>query len=732
MRTLLVLAAWVLTAMSASASERVALIIGNANYQNAPALNTPIGDANAMAKLLADAGFEVGQVLTDLDDRAFRKALQDFEDRSSRSEVAVIFYAGHGIRYEDENYLVPTNAVLARANQVQDQAIPLKRLLGAAQHATKLRLIILDACSENPFRPKMQDTVATRRLTLPGLARPDVPGNTVIALSAKEGSLALDLSRNVAHSPYTEALLRHLTTPGLDVMRALDRVRDDVLYDTGNRQEPMAYGSPTLTVSLSPAAAPAAVETQPSASSDDGVRRDYELAAQAKSAEAWEIFIARYPSGFYSQLAAVNLRKLKAEQASVTAENEARAAQAERQRLERERSQSEELQKARIAEQAAKAAQKAAELASQRERERAEAAERARIEAESNRAREEARTLKAAEAKIIDATTQASDRIKPDPAQNPKPTDKDAAQQRLTAIDKDAEARRARLPNASPANPAQDCDRLAADPRDPDKPANVAGVLDTHIVVEAAIAACTKSIAQANLPRQRYQLARAYIASQRYGLALAELNAADRAGYRRATYALAQLHLAGKGTPLDGHKGIQLLEAAAARGERQALAELRCRTYDLWCIQPERRHYWNEQSLSIGLKEGDRDLAASAAMTIAENYAFGRGVKVSPGKAAESVLQYVKLGGQWKIERAPVKPQPKTGSGPSSGTFDDDDDYSVDLTTFPVPVRKSLQEQLIAGGFLSGKADGVLGAATGRALTRYCDCVRSGGSFDEE
>ena len=153
----------------------------------------------------------------------------------------MVYYAGHGIEVDGANYLIPVDAKLERDTDVYDEALSLDRVLLAIEPAKKLRLVILDACRDNPFSKNMKRTVASRAIGQ-GLAKvePTSP-NVLIAYSAKAGSTAAD--GDGKNSPFTMALSKHLTTPGLDVRRAFGFVRDEVLKTTSNRQEPFVYGS---------------------------------------------------------------------------------------------------------------------------------------------------------------------------------------------------------------------------------------------------------------------------------------------------------------------------------------------------------------------------------------------------------------------------------------------------------------------------------------------------------
>jgi hypothetical protein len=186
--------------------------------------------------------------------------------------------------------------------------------------ARRLRLIILDACRDNPFVRTVRRTSETRSIGR-GLGKIETtPSDTLIAYAAKAGSTAAD--GDAEHSPFTTALLKNLTAPGLDLRIALGRVRDDVIESTGNKQEPFVYGSlGGATVSLvpeGPASPPAAVAaTPPVFDAKADARRDYELAAQVDTKETWDSFLAIHGTGFYADLARGQRNKLLAAESKV-------------------------------------------------------------------------------------------------------------------------------------------------------------------------------------------------------------------------------------------------------------------------------------------------------------------------------------------------------------------------------------------------------------------------------
>ena len=372
-------AALLLVCQPALAEKRVALVLGNSAYQNVAPLPNPVNDGAVIAATLKDAGFDVVDSRHDLPAAETRRALRDFADRARDADIAVVYYAGHGMEVDGTNYLIPVDAKLERDTDVYDEAFSLDRVLLAVESAKQLRLVILDACRDNPFAKIMKKTVASRAVGR-GLAKvePTSP-NTLIAYSAKAGSTALD--GDAKNSPFTTALAKHLTTPGLDVRRAFGFVRDDVLKNTGNRQEPFVYGSlGGDDVPLVPAkSGPSAPAPNPQAEA----RRDYELALQIGNKDALNAFLAQYPDGFYASLARIQLAKVAAEETRVAATEKARLAERERARLAGEGAQKAQQLKAAEAEaKAAEQARIAAEKAKQAAQEQAAEAERKRASAE--------------------------------------------------------------------------------------------------------------------------------------------------------------------------------------------------------------------------------------------------------------------------------------------------------------------------------------------------------------
>src|SRR5215831_2481487 len=265
-----------LLSSTAVAEKRVALVIGNGAYTKVPKLDNPKNDAAAMEAMFRAAGFDTVVRANDLGVAEMRRALRDFSDTAYDADIAVVFYAGHGIEVGGINYLIPTDAVLERDIDVHDEAVPLDRVSQILEPVRRLRFVILDACRDNPFVRSMRRTLATRsvRSGYGEIDENSLPPNTLVAYAQRAGATAEDGAGS--NSPYTTALLKHLPTPGLDVELALRRVRDNVLKATRNRQEPFKYGSLGGTEVALVAAKPLQPVPEPKAS-----------ARVSEAAEAW-------------------------------------------------------------------------------------------------------------------------------------------------------------------------------------------------------------------------------------------------------------------------------------------------------------------------------------------------------------------------------------------------------------------------------------------------------------
>lgn len=318
----LVAAIFAISAQAAFADKRVALIIGNSTYKNVVQLPNPAKDAASVGDMFKKAGFDVVDVKLNVGNVEMRRAMRDFAATARNADIAVVYYAGHGIEFDGVNYLIPVDAELASDLDVDDETISLDRIVRMLEPVRRLRLIMLDACRENPFTKKMTRTIATRSVGR-GLAKVEVTGtDTLVAFAAKAGMTAADGDSN--HSPFTTAVLDNLATPGLDLRIAFGKVRDEVMSQTNNQQEPFVYGSiGGSTVALVPqkevaVAAPAPPAATPAASPADTLARDYEFAERVGTREAWELFLAAHGSGFFANLARAAINKITAAEQRMT------------------------------------------------------------------------------------------------------------------------------------------------------------------------------------------------------------------------------------------------------------------------------------------------------------------------------------------------------------------------------------------------------------------------------
>jgi formylglycine-generating enzyme required for sulfatase activity len=225
--------------------KRVALVIGIGAYQNAPPLVNPPNDARRVAEALRRLNFEVDEAI-DVDNRSFAKKLREFGVRAQAADAALVFYGGHGVQVDGENYLIPADAKLEREHDLRYEAMPLDFLLEEVAQAKKVGIVLLDACRNNPFLDRLSRSFAiagrAARSTQAGLARVDkVPRNTLVVMATRAGEIAEDGGGD--DSPFTQAVLAHFRIPGLELSLFFRSVRDTVLKATNNRQEPYVFSS---------------------------------------------------------------------------------------------------------------------------------------------------------------------------------------------------------------------------------------------------------------------------------------------------------------------------------------------------------------------------------------------------------------------------------------------------------------------------------------------------------
>lgn len=227
-------------APSAAEIRRVALIVGNGAYRNVQALDNPPRDAKLIAATLRSLGFQTVTLAPDLGRDQFFTALRDFSREAEKADWAVVYYAGHGMEIGGVNYLIPTDARLAADRDAETQAVALEQVIAAVSGARKLRLVMLDACRDNPFEKTMQHSIALK-LVSKGLSNIEPEAGFMVVYAAKHGETALD--GEAQNSPFATAVAREIKVPKIEVRRLFDIVRDEVWTATNHQQQPFTYGS---------------------------------------------------------------------------------------------------------------------------------------------------------------------------------------------------------------------------------------------------------------------------------------------------------------------------------------------------------------------------------------------------------------------------------------------------------------------------------------------------------
>ncbi len=246
-RGLVLLAALIVLPVTARAADRIALVVGMADYRHITPLANTLNDAQMISTTLQGIGFDV-TTLYDVSYGELRRAMDDFAFRSEVADLALIYFAGHGVEVQGENFLVPVDANVQSSRDIQRQSVSLRDFLATVDRARKMRIVILDACRDNPFG----GTILTEEIAVQesdragtrgggGMAAPSPDRGTLVAFAARDGEVALDGIGD--NSPFALALARKMAEPGLEISLMFRQVRDLVLEETRNLQEPHTYGS---------------------------------------------------------------------------------------------------------------------------------------------------------------------------------------------------------------------------------------------------------------------------------------------------------------------------------------------------------------------------------------------------------------------------------------------------------------------------------------------------------
>jgi uncharacterized caspase-like protein len=309
------------TANAAKADRRVAFVVGNGTYKNVAPLPNPPIDAKSMAGVLRNIGFEVVEG-TNLTRDKMTERLLEFGKKAQGADVALFFYAGHGIAIGGTNYLLPIDADIKSEMDVKlGAAINIDLTLDQTMGDAKVKLVFLDACRDNPFAAKIKSNSATRSVNVQtGLAEMKSGEGTLIAFATGPGQTALD-GQEGTNSPFTRALLANIATPGVEIQQAMTKVRAQVNEETNKGQLPWGHTNLIGSVYLNQAPAPAATAAAPAGSTPAAVvsssgGSDVELefwrsVKESNKPEELNAYLTNYPNGQFKSLALARIASLQ-------------------------------------------------------------------------------------------------------------------------------------------------------------------------------------------------------------------------------------------------------------------------------------------------------------------------------------------------------------------------------------------------------------------------------------
>ncbi|MEO1488305.1 MAG: caspase family protein [Pseudomonadota bacterium] len=300
-------------------AKRVALVIGNSEYEHASRLVNPASDAQLISETLHAAGFETVDVAYDLGKMALERKLSDFSLKADGADVALVYFAGHGIEAGGQNYLIPVDARLERDRDLAIEATPLGTALSMVSGG-QLKIVILDACRNNPFTSRMVRTFRNRSIGR-GLAAIEPEGETLVVYAAKAGATAAD--GDGVNSPFAQALAERLPERGLEISLLFRRVRDDVLQKTGGSQEPFTYGSLSgeafyfVPAESRTATTTSDLVTAPSITAETSEALFWQGTVNANTEGAYRAYLNEYPTGRFAALAQENITRITAPPATL-------------------------------------------------------------------------------------------------------------------------------------------------------------------------------------------------------------------------------------------------------------------------------------------------------------------------------------------------------------------------------------------------------------------------------
>jgi uncharacterized caspase-like protein len=293
---LVILSAIFLFTPTGAEARKVALIIGNSDYANTSRLTNPANDIKLVAASARQAGFDDVTVAADLAVNEFQKAMRDFRDKAEGADVAMVYYAGHGIEAQGKNWLIPTDAQLKSDLDLPYEAINLDRMMEAVSGA-QVRMVILDSCRNNPFGRTWKSGTRAVVNGLAGVEADDV----LVIYAAGPGQTAADGTG--ANSPFATSLAKRLPQPDLPVQLLGGAIRDDVLAATGGLQRPFVSASITGT--------PVYLVPRPGAANRPAMEElMWKGAIADNSIDAFKSYLAEFPTGKYAAQASDSVSRL--------------------------------------------------------------------------------------------------------------------------------------------------------------------------------------------------------------------------------------------------------------------------------------------------------------------------------------------------------------------------------------------------------------------------------------
>ncbi|ADZ70400.1 Caspase domain protein [Polymorphum gilvum SL003B-26A1] len=329
------MAAILIAGTAPALAKRVALVMGNSAYENAVQLPNPANDARAMTTKLRDLGFEVVSGY-DLDYTAMRRTVAQFAKEARGADVALFFYAGHGMQVQGQNYLIPVDARFSDETALDFETISADFILRQMSNNVKVRMVFLDACRDNPLARTLARSMSPTRSAAIGVGLAEIKieetggEGSVIAFATSPGDVALD--GEGSNSPFTTALLRHIDAPDTPIQNVMTRVTGDVYRETGQRQRPWVnasligevYLNKTASTAAADGAQVAALGAQPTSETPAATPTPVNVIAWEREKATWdaaqkggtvadyEAYLASYPNGNFADFARNSIARLQA------------------------------------------------------------------------------------------------------------------------------------------------------------------------------------------------------------------------------------------------------------------------------------------------------------------------------------------------------------------------------------------------------------------------------------